>query len=100
MDEILELGGIPDEEDRRVVADEVVVAFVGVELDGEPPGVADGVGAAEFTGNRGEAHEQVGPLAGLEEVGLAVLGHVLGDLEEPVGTAALGARPARERAPG
>ena len=44
VDEHLELVWIADEEDGRVVSDEVPVALVGVELDGEPADVA-GVGS-------------------------------------------------------
>src|SRR5699024_9146109 len=46
VDEVRELDGVADEEDRRVVADHVVVALVGVELQGESARVTPGVRAA------------------------------------------------------
>ena len=86
MDEIGELRGVPDEEHRRVVTDQVVVALLGVELQREAPRVADCVGRTEFTGNGREAREHVGLLADLvEECGARPLRDVLGHLEEAMG---------------
>ena len=74
-----------------LLADHVVVALLGVELQREAARVADRVREALLAGHRGEAREHRRPLADLgEEVRLGVLGHVLGDLEEAVRTAALG----------
>src|SRR6266851_6432973 len=67
-----------------VVAHHVVVALIGVDLEGEAAGVAHRVGGPEFPGHRGEPQEHVGPLAGLEEVSLGELAYVLGDLEDAV----------------
>ncbi|MNL09835.1 hypothetical protein D3C87_1306100 [compost metagenome] len=54
---------IAKEKHRGVVADDVPVAFVGVELHRETTDVALGVGGAAFTGHRGKTHEQRGLLA-------------------------------------
>ena len=43
MDEIGEFDGILDAEDRDVVADQVPVAFLGVELDGKPANITRSV---------------------------------------------------------
>ena len=59
-DEVRELHGVADEEDRGVVADEVVVALGGVELQREPAGVAPGVGGALLAGDGGEARQHLG----------------------------------------
>jgi len=67
MDEIGELHRVLDEEHRDVVADEVPVSFVGIELNSKPPDVPGRVGRAAFTGHRGKAHEHWGPLAHLGE---------------------------------
>jgi hypothetical protein len=73
VDEVLELRGVTDEEDRRVVTDEVVVALLRIELDRKATRVAHRVGAAELSRDGREAQEHGGPLAHLrEEVGLAV----------------------------
>lgn len=86
-----ELDRVLDEEDGRVVADEVVVAVLGVELDGESARVTPGVGgAALLAGDGGEAHERLGPGAGLEQSGLRVAAHVVGDDQFAERTAALG----------
>ena len=55
--EVGELDGVLDEEHRDVVADQVEVALVGVELDGEAAHVAGHVGRAARAGHRREAHE-------------------------------------------
>ena len=67
MHEIGKLHRVLDEEDGNVVADEIPVAFVGVELDGEAAHVARGVGRAAFAEHGREAHEHRGLLAGLRE---------------------------------
>jgi len=41
-----------------VVADEIPVAFLGVELESEAAHIALGVGSAECTGYRGEARDR------------------------------------------
>ena len=55
MDQVGELGRIPDEEDGRVVLDEVPVALFGAELDGEPARVAGVVVGTAFAADGGEA---------------------------------------------
>ena len=70
--EVREAQRVAHEEHRRVVADHVPVAFLGVELDREAADVALGVGRAALAGDGGEAHEHLGLLADLgEELGLA-----------------------------
>ena len=85
VDQVRELDGVLDEEDRDVVADEIEDAFLGVELDGEAADVAGGVRRAARAGHRREAHED-GRLDGrvLQEAGRRVLGHRLVQLEEAV----------------
>ena len=74
VDEVGELERVADEEDRRVVAGHVVVAFLGVELDREAARVALGVGRALLAAHGGEPGEDLGLLADLgEERGLRVL---------------------------
>jgi hypothetical protein len=57
MDEVGELDGVLDKEHGDVVADEVEVAFGGIELDGKAAHVAREVGRAARAGHRREAHE-------------------------------------------
>ena len=85
VDEVRELHRVLDEEHRDVVAHQVPVAFVGVELHGEAAHVAHGVGAAALAGHGGEAHEHRRALAdGGEGRGACELGDVLGALEVAV----------------
>jgi hypothetical protein len=71
VDQVGELDRVLDEEDRDVVADDVPVAFLGVELDGEAADVAGQVHRALVAGHGREADEGLGPLAALalEEIG-------------------------------
>ena len=86
VDEVGELQRVADEEDRGVVADEVVVAVLGVELHRETPWVTGGVGRALRTGDRGEADEDLGLLADLgEEFAWVYSRDVLGHLEGAAG---------------
>ena len=67
MDDVGELHRVLDEEHRDVVADEVPVAFVGVELHREATHVAHRVGRAALAGDGGEAHEHRRALSRLGE---------------------------------
>jgi hypothetical protein len=74
-DKIGKLVGIANKENRSVVAHHVPVAFFGVELNGETPDIALGVGGSPFSGYGREAQEALGFLADLgENLGFGVLG--------------------------
>ena len=91
VDQVGELDRVLDEEDRDVVADEVPVALLGVELDGEAADVAGEVGRALAAGDGREADEDRGLLAlALEEVGPGDVGERLVVLEVAVGAVAAG----------
>ena len=91
VDEVLKLGRVADEEDRCVVADQVVVALLGVELEGKTARVAVGIGIALLTRHRGEAGKHGRALAHLVEEGsLGPRRNVRGHLEVAEGAAALG----------
>ena len=91
VDEVGELDRVLDEEDRDVVADDVPVALLRVELHGEATHVAGEVGRALAAGHRREAHEGGRALArALEEVGLGEVGQRLVGLEEAVRAVAAG----------
>src|ERR1700720_3681259 len=57
MDEIGKLDRVADEEDRLIYSDQIPVPPVGVELYGEPPWVARGLGRATEVHHGGEPHE-------------------------------------------
>ena len=90
VDEVRELDAVLDEEDGRVVAHQVPVAFLGVELHGKAPRIPRGVGGALRSGHGGEADEEGRLLAlGREELGLGVLRDIrVCDFEFPVGARA------------
>jgi hypothetical protein len=91
VDEVLKLRGVTDEEHRSVVAHHVEVPLVGAEFEGKATGVTDSVGKALFASHCREAGEHRGALADLgQEARPGEPGDILGDLEEPVSTAALG----------
>ncbi len=78
VDEVRKLDGILDEEHWHVVADQVEVALVGVELGGKAAHVAHGVRRAARALHGGEAHEYRGLLALCrEERGLGQLAVVV-----------------------
>ena len=89
--EVGELDRVLDEEHRDVVADEVPVALLGVELHREAAHVAGEVGRALVAGDGREAHEDRRLLArALEEVGAGDVGERLVGLEVAVGAEAAG----------
>src|SRR5258708_34456339 len=91
VNEIGELIRIADEEHRRVVADEVPIALLGVELAGKAPHVALGIGGAELARDIGEANDQVGLLADRgEDLGLVYAVYVVRHREGTIGAPAFG----------
>ncbi len=86
VDQIGELDGVLDEEHRDVVAHQIPVALLGVELHGEAAYVARQVDGALVAGNRGETHEQRGLFAcALEDVRASDVAERFVGLEVPVG---------------
>ena len=82
VDEVGKLDGILDEEHRDVVADQIEVAFLGIELDGEAAHVARQVDRAGAAGDGGEPHEDLGLLLRvLQEGRLGELGERFRRLE-------------------
>ena len=76
--------------DRCVVAHQVPVAFLGVELQGEAAYVAFGIRCTTFAGHGGEAGEHLGLLAdGAEDLRARVFTDVVGDGEGAERTRAL-----------
>ena len=65
MDEIWEFHRVLDEEHRDVVADQIPVAFVGVELHREAAHVAGGIRRTALAGDGRKAHEDRRAFAGL-----------------------------------
>ena len=74
VDDVGERDGVTDEEHRDVVADDVPVAVLGVELHREAPGVTGGLRGVTAADDGGEAQGDVGALARLlEQLGPGVL---------------------------
>ena len=91
MHEVRELHRVLDEEHRHVVAHQVPVAIVGIELHREAAHVARGILRAALSGDGREAHEDRGPLAFLLERRRARdVGERFVGLEEAMRTAAAG----------
>ncbi|MNO48221.1 hypothetical protein D3C76_385530 [compost metagenome] len=75
MYEVRKLDGVLDEKHRHVVANQVEIAFIGIELDGKAAHVAYRVTRASRPLHRGKTHEYRGHLLrGLQETGLGQLG--------------------------
>ena len=91
-DETGELQRIAQEEHRGVVADDVVIAFGGVELQREAARVAPGVWAATLTGHRGEPDHRLGCGARLKHRRLGERADIVGYLEPPESARTLGVR--------
>ena len=73
VDDVRELDRVADEEDRQVVADQVPVAVLGLELDGEAARVAGDLGRIAAADDGREADDDRRALAlGLEQLGARV----------------------------
>jgi hypothetical protein len=91
-DEVRELHRITHEKDRRVVADEVVIALSRVKLQRETAHVAPRVGAALLARDSRESREHVRHRAFLKQRRFGVLRHVLSRLEHAERPRAFGVR--------
>src|SRR5688572_33094076 len=58
MDDVWKFDRVLDEEDRNVVADEIPVAFFGIELYGESPDIARQVCGALVPSHSGESNKR------------------------------------------
>lgn len=91
VDETREQYGIPDEEDRGVVAYQIPDTIFSVEFHGETSRIPDRVSRSRFTSNSGESDGNRGLLAdGREDFGAWILGDVVGDFEVAEGSSSLG----------
>ena len=83
MDQVGKLDRVLDEEDRDVVADDVPVAFLGIELDRKAAHVARQVGRALAARHGGKAHKGRHALAlALEQVGAGHIGQRLRSVQK------------------
>ena len=89
-DEVRELHRIAHEEDRGVVAHQVVVALVRIEFQREAAHVAPGVGAALLARHGREARQHFGLRARLEQRGLRIGRDVVRGFEHAERARALG----------
>ncbi len=90
--ETRKLQRVAQEEHRGVIADDVVIALGGVELQREAPRVAPGVWAAALTGNGGEPDHRFGCGSWLKHCRLGERADIIGHLEAAERTRALGVR--------
>lgn len=81
VNEVRELGGITDKEDGRVVANNVEIAFLGVELESKTTGITGSIRAALLAAYSGETSKHGSLLANFtEELGLAEVCDIMSDL--------------------
>ncbi len=80
-DKVRELHRVANEEDWRVIADQVVIAFTGVEFQREATHVAPGVGAAHLTGYGRKARQHLCRHTLLEQGCFGIGRNVLGGFE-------------------
>ncbi len=91
VDEVGEFQRVAQEEHRRIVADDVPVAFVGIEAKRKATHVALGVRRTAFARDSREAQEGLGLLSDLREYARArIFGDVLRDRERAVSAGAFG----------
>ena len=90
MDEVGKLIGVADEEHRGVVADQVPIAFVSIELQGKTAHIALGVGRAELAGNRRKPRQHVRLGARLQALRPGVFRDVVGDRQRTESAQAFG----------
>ena len=91
VDEVRELGGIPDEEDRGVIANQIPVTLFSPQLDSETTRVTSSVSRATFASDCAESNRRTGPVSYLaEKIRTDEVSYIVRNLEITVGTGTLG----------
>ena len=90
VDEVRKLVGVAHEEHRGVVADQIPVALLGVDLEGESAHIALGVRGAALAGHGREAQEAFALRSRLQGLRLRVAADIAGDAQRAVGAGTLG----------
>src|ERR1700677_2879357 len=90
MDKVREFIRVAYEEYRRIVAHQIPIAFLGVELNGKAANVALRIRCAKFSGDGREAQKELRLGARLQHLRLRVLRDIAADREHAVSTPALG----------
>ncbi|KAH3669350.1 hypothetical protein OGAPHI_001471 [Ogataea philodendri] len=91
VDEVRELGWIPNKENRGVIVNQVQVSVLGVELGSKSSWVSGRVCRTFLTTDGGESGENSGLLTNsVQELGGTHIGDVISDFENTVGTRTLG----------
>lgn len=91
VDDIGELESILDEENRNVVADNVPVTFLGVELHGKSTNISDGIRTASASQDCGETNEDRGCTRGIgQNTSRSDIRGTLEELESTKGASASG----------
>jgi hypothetical protein len=86
-----ELDWVSNEKYREIVTNEVPVALLGLELEGEPTDISQGVTRAPLTGNSRDSSEDLGLLAHLSKGGGSTpVGDIMCTLKLTPGTSSLG----------
>lgn len=81
---VWELHCVLYEEDRNVIADKIPIALLGVEFDGKPSNIPDGIGTASATEDGREAYKDGCGSGGIGQD--TSLGDIFGTLEELEGS--------------
>ena len=89
-DEVWEFDAVTDEENRRIVADNIVVPFAGVELQSEAAYITPSVRRPQFSRDRRETSQHLCLDTRLKERSSCIAANILGDGQGTEGTAALG----------
>ena len=84
VDEVGELDGIANEEDRSVITYKVVIAFGGVEFHRETAGVTPSIGGAGLARHGRKTNQQLGFNARLKERRTGVLRNIFGGFKVAV----------------
>lgn len=91
VNEIGELYGVSDEEDRCVIAYHVVVALFSVELNGESSRVSCRICRALLSSNSREPDNNISLFSNsVQESGFGVVSDIMGHLESPKSTCSFG----------
>src|SRR5690606_18891904 len=90
MNEIRKLDRVAHEEHRRVVANQIPVAFLSVEFQGKAAHIALSVRSPHLAGNSGKTCQHWRAATRLERLGPGILGNIAGDDQCPIGTPPFG----------
>ncbi|MNI45402.1 hypothetical protein D3C73_998260 [compost metagenome] len=91
VNKVRKFNRITDEKDRRIIADQIIIAFFGIKFHGKAAWIAHSIGRPQLPGYCREANEHRRAFAHLRQEGcFSIFGQILSDFKITMSSGAFG----------